>query len=124
MFLTFKTDVEHEIHGYEMGGEAYISKPFHPKHLQAVVHRILNNRLSLRDYYNSVLSSSDVYEGNAIDADDKKFIVQLTNIIEENITDEGLSLSFLCEKMFVSRMGLYRKIKDITQMTPSELSVR
>lgn len=120
VFLTFKTDVEHEIHGYEMGGEAYISKPFHPKHLQAVVHRILNNRLSLRDYYNSVLSSSDVYEGNAIDADDKKFIVQLTNIIEENITDEGLSLSFLCEKMFVSRMGLYRKIKDITQMTPSE----
>lgn len=29
-------------------------------------------------------------------------------------------MSFLCEKMFVSRMGLYRKIKDITQMTPSE----
>lgn len=120
VFLTFKTDVEHEIHGYEMGGEAYIPKPFHPKHLQAVVHRILNNRVSLRNYYNSVLSSSDVYEGNTIDADDKKFIVQLAGIIEQNITDENLSLNFLCEKMYVSRMGLYRKIKEITQMTPSE----
>lgn len=120
VFLTFKTDVEQEIHGYEMGGEAYIPKPFHPKHLQAIVHRILNNRLSLRDYYNSVISSSDVYEGNAIDADDKKFIVQLTKVIEENITDENLSLGFLCDKMYVSRMGLYRKIKEITQMTPSE----
>ena len=68
VFLSFKSDVEQEIRGYELGGDAYISKPFHPKHLLAVVHQILNNRLSLRDYYNSVISSSDVYEGNTIDA--------------------------------------------------------
>ena len=53
-------------------------------------------------------------------ADDKKFIVQLTRTIEENLVDENLSLNFLCDKMCVSRMGLYRKIKEITQMTPSE----
>lgn len=120
VFLSFKSDVEQEIRGYELGGDAYISKPFHPKHLLAVVHQILNNRLSLRDYYNSVISSSDVYEGNTIDADDKKFIVQLAGIIEENMTDENLSLNFLCDKMCVSRMSLYRKIREITQMTPSE----
>ena len=56
----FKSDGEQEIRGYELGGDAYSSKPFHPKHLLAVVHQILNNRLSLRDYYNSVISSSDV----------------------------------------------------------------
>lgn len=120
VFLSFKSDVEQEIRGYELGGDGYISKPFHPKHLLAVVHQILNNRISLRDYYNSVISSSDVYEGNTIDADDKKFIVQLAGIIEENMTDENLSLNFLCDKMCVSRMGLYRKIREITQMTPSE----
>ena len=120
VFLTFKTDVEQEIHGYELGGEAYISKPFHPKHLLAVVHRILTDRQSLRNYYNSAISTSDVYEGSTIDADDKKFIVQLTRTIEENLVDENLSLNFLCDKMCVSRMGLYRKIKEITQMTPSE----
>ena len=48
VFLSFKSDVEQEIRGYELGGDAYISKPFHPKHLLAVVHQILNNRLSLR----------------------------------------------------------------------------
>lgn len=120
VFLTFKNGVEHEIHGYEMGGEAYIYKPFHPRHLLAVVHRILNDRRSLKDYYNSAISTADVWEGNTVDADAKKFIVQLTSLIEENITDENLSLNFLCDKMFVSRMGLYRKITQITQMTPSE----
>lgn len=120
VFLAFKTDVEQEIHGYELGGDGYISKPFHPKHLQAVVQQILTNRRSLRSYYNSAISTADVYEGNTIDADDKKFIVQLTRIIEENLTDENLSLNFLCDKMCVSRMSLYRKIKEITQLTPSE----
>ena len=57
---------------------------------------------------------------STIDADDKKFIVQLAGIIEENMTDENLSLNFLCDKMCVSRMSLYRKIREITQMTPSE----
>lgn len=120
VFLAFKTDVEQEIHGYELGGDGYIAKPFHPKHLQAVVQQILTNRRSLRSYYNSAISTADVYEGNTIDADDKKFIVQLTRIIEENLTDENLSLNFLCDKMCVSRMSLYRKIKEITQTTPSE----
>ena len=120
VFLAFRTDVEQEIQGYELGGDGYIAKPFHPKHLLAVVQQILTNRRSLRSYYNSAISTADVYEGNTIDADDKKFIVQLTRIIEENLTDENLSLNFLCDKMCVSRMSLYRKIKEITQRTPSE----
>lgn len=120
VFLAFRTDVEQEISGYNLGSEAFIPKPFHPKQLLAVVRQILDNRRSLRTYFNSAISTSDIYEGNTIDVDDKKFIVQLTRTIEENLTDENLSLDFLCDKMCVSRMGLYRKIREITQMTPSE----
>ncbi len=120
VFLAFKADIEQEIRGYDLGSEAYILKPFHPKQLLARVRQILDNRRSLRHYYNSAISTSDVYEGNTIDVDDKKFIVQLTRTIEENLTDDNLSLNFLCDKMCVSRMGLYRKIREITQMTPSE----
>lgn len=120
VFLAFKADIEQEIRSYDLGSEAYILKPFHPKQLLARVRQILANRRSLRHYYNSAISTSDVYEGNTIDVDDKKFIVQLTRTIEENLTDDNLSLNFLCDKMCVSRMGLYRKIREITQMTPSE----
>jgi len=120
VFLAFKADIEQEIRGYDLGSEAYILKPFHSKQLLARVRQILDNRRSLRHYYNSAISTSDVYEGSTIDVDDKKFIVQLTRTIEENLTDEHLSLDVLCEKMCVSRMGLYRKIREITQKTPSE----
>lgn len=120
VFLAFKADIEQEIRGYDLGSEAYILKPFHPKQLLARVRQILDNRRSLRHYYNSAISTSDVYEGNTIDVDDKKFIVELTRTIEKHLTDDNLSLNFLCDKMCVSRMGLYRKIREITQMTPSE----
>lgn len=120
VFLTYKNDIEDKVCGYEMGGDAYIPKPFHPAHLKAVVHQLLASRSLLKEYYNSSLSTSDVYSGNVVDAEDKKFMVQLTKLIEDNMTDEHLSPEFICEKLFISHTQLYRKLKDISQMTPSE----
>ena len=120
IFLAFKTDIGEEIETYEMGSEVFIPKPFYPKHLKAVVHRILDSRSMLKDYYNSAISSSDIYDGTTVDAEDKKFLMQMTAIIEENITDENLSPNMICEKMATSRMQLYRKLKELTQQTPSE----
>lgn len=120
IFLAFKTDIGDEIETYEMGSEVFIPKPFYPKHLKAVVHRIMDNRSMLKDYYNSAISSTDMYEGEAVDTEDRKFLVQMTSIIEENISNEGLSPNLICEKMAISRMQLYRKLKELTKQTPSE----
>lgn len=120
IFLAFKTDITDEIKTYEMGCEVFIPKPFHPKHLIAVVHQILQNRTMLKDYYNSAISSTDIYEGEIVDSDDKKFLLQLSETIEQNITDENLSPVWLSEKMLMSRMQFYRKLKELTHQTPSE----
>jgi signal transduction histidine kinase/ligand-binding sensor domain-containing protein/DNA-binding response OmpR family regulator len=120
IFLTFKSDMENEVSSYELGSEAFIPKPFYTKHLIAVVHQILRNRSSLKDYYSSAISNRDVYEDTVVDSEDKKFIVQLTNLIEENMENENLSPDFICEKMFISKMQLYRRLKKIASATPSE----
>ena len=120
VFLTFKNNVETEINSYEIGVEAFLPKPFYPKQLKAVVSRILRNRQDLRQYYNSAISKTTVLNGKAVKEEDRKFIVQLTAVVEENMTDESMSANFLCEKMHVSRMSLYRKLKDIASVTPSE----
>lgn len=120
VFLTFKSDVVDQIEGTENGADAFISKPFHAKHLLAVVEHLLESRTGLKNFYNSTLSNSDVFEGNIVDSDDKKFLVKLTRLIEDNLTEEKLSLDFLSEKMFVSRVQLYRKIKTLTDKTPSD----
>lgn len=120
VFLTFKNNVETEINSYEIGVEAFLPKPFYPKQLKAVVSRILRNRQDLRQYYNSAISKTTVLNGKAVKEEDRKFIVQLTAVVEENMTDESMSANFLCDKMHVSRMSLYRKLKDIASVTPSE----
>ena len=120
VFLAFKTDIEDEVETYEMGSEVFIPKPFYPKHLKAVVHSILDSRSLLKDYYNSALSSTDLYDGCAVDSQDKKFLMDITSAIEENITDEELSQNWLCERLSISRMQLYRKLKGLTGQTPSE----
>lgn len=120
VFLTFKTDIESELKVLEMGGDAFIHKPFHRKQLITVVRNILYKRTSLKTYYSSMQSNLEVLNGVQMAHEDKDFICRLTDCVEKNISDDALSLDFLAEKMAISKMTLYRKIKDITGQTPSE----
>ena len=120
VLLTFKTEIENEVKGYEMGSDAFIPKPFYPKHLKAVVDRLLSSRMTLREYYNSALSNQEVLEGNVVNAEDKQFIVRLTQFVEASLSDEKLDIDFLCENLNVSKMFLYRKLKSTLQMSPNE----
>jgi signal transduction histidine kinase/DNA-binding response OmpR family regulator/sugar lactone lactonase YvrE len=120
VFLTFKDDVDFNIRGREIGADAYLQKPFHPKLLVSVVRQILSSRVSLKNYYGSVVSSADMFEGKKMDAADKAFLVNLTKIIESNLSDPEISLDDLYSKMGTSRSNMYRKLKELTGMSPSQ----
>ena len=51
---------------------------------------------------------------------DKKFLAKLTQIIEQNIDKEDLSVDELGQKIGISRVHLYRKIKKLTDLSVSE----
>lgn len=119
VILAFKTDVENEVNSYNLGSEAFISKPFLPQQLTAIVGSVLKNRSSLKDYYNSAAADMDLFQGTAMNSKEKAFISSFIRIVEENITDD-LSPAFVAEKMCISEMTLYRRIKDIVDRKPSE----
>lgn len=120
VFLTFKDDIEMRINSSELGGEAFIPKPFYPKYLKSVVYRILSDRNTLKDYYSSVRSSTDIYKDKAVNVEDKRFMLKITDLVEKNLTDEHLSPSFLSESLNISKVQLYRKMKEISDVTPGE----
>lgn len=119
IILTFNAGEEDQVRGYQLGVDAFISKPFTPKHLKAVVGSVLGNQTLMREFYNSSISSKDVFQSKVINAEDKDFMLRLTKIVDDNISDENLSLDFLCSQMAVSRIQLYRKLKDITGSSPT-----
>ena len=119
VFLTSKSAMDDHIQGYEQGVEAYIPKPFHPKHLQAVIDRIVRDRQSLKSYYNSPLAHSDLYEGTYVDEEDKHFMMAFTNMAERSFSEET-DLDAMAEAFAMSRIQLHRKVKELTGTSPGE----
>jgi AraC-like DNA-binding protein len=50
-----------------------------------------------------------------------RFVTQFRELLEERLADSSLSVEALGEELGVSRVQLYRRIKNTTQCTPTEL---
>lgn len=120
VILSSKITVEDQIDGLSSGADAYLSKPFNMKHLEILVDRLLENKFKLQTYFNSPINQVDYLDGKVMDKDAKEFLEKLNEIIEENLDNEELNPDFLSMKLFISRIQLYRKLKNLTGKSPSE----
>ncbi len=120
IMLTSRSAVESYIEGLEEGADMYISKPFHPAYLLAAVDRVLGNKDVMKEYMQSPMAYTEQYKGRVVDRLDKEFIDKLVGVLQQNIANEEFSLEMLANELAVSRVQLYRKIKQLAQQTPSE----
>ncbi|MEB0260091.1 MULTISPECIES: two-component regulator propeller domain-containing protein [unclassified Mucilaginibacter] len=119
VLLSARATIQHMTEGYSCGADAYIPKPFQTEHLLVRIQKLLEYRSRLHQLFNNgnvaaQLDSKDVSES------DKKFIEKVTRVIEENI-DQELDGAFLENALHLSKIQLYRKIKSLSDMTPTEL---
>lgn len=120
ILLSSKSTIESQIEGLEVGADAYLSKPFHPRHLEALIDSLLHRNKAVLDYSESIYAALEQYEGKFIHKEDKETMLHITNIIHNNIDSESLSLDFIASETALSKMQLYRKIKEIIGQTPTE----
>lgn len=120
ILLTSKSSIESRIDGLESGADMYIAKPFNPAYLQAAVDRVLSNKTAVREYLESPRAYTDQFMGRSISREDKEFIDKLMNILHRNLSNEDFSLEILANELAMSRVSLYRKIKELIKQTPSE----
>lgn len=119
ILLTALSAVQTRIRGLESGADAYISKPFSMDFILAQIDNLLSNRRHVMEYYaSSPLSHLKTIAHNKTDED---FIKKLDEIIGKNMTDTNLSVESLADILHMSRSTLYRKIKDISNLSPNEL---
>ncbi|MDN5296314.1 MAG: hypothetical protein PWQ71_420 [Bacteroidota bacterium] len=120
ILLSSKSTVESQIEGFESGADAYINKPFNFRHLEVIVKSLLHKKEVLEEYSNSPSSALEQYEGSFIHKEDKDIILNITKVIYDNIDNEELTIDFIANETAISKMQLYRKIKEITKKTPTE----
>ncbi|WP_394351870.1 substrate-binding domain-containing protein [Spirosoma agri] len=112
ILLTAKGQMEQRIEGTRAGADAYITKPFNTTYLLETLRTILLNREKWqRRYASDFLSTTSA--GNR---EDKKFLNELTVLIEQNLSDPAFGVEKLSREMGLSRVQLYRKVQALLDM--------
>jgi len=119
ILLTAKDTLQSKLQGLELGADAYIEKPFSPKHLKMQIANLLANRNKIKEYF----ANSPFAHLNSIahTKEDEKFLEKLNDIILEHIQETELDVERLAKYLNMSRPTFYRKIKAISDLTPNEL---
>jgi YesN/AraC family two-component response regulator len=118
IMLTAKATVESRIEGLETGADAYMTKPFNMQELQTRLKSLIEQRKILRERFGkeTELGPSDI----AVTSVDEKFLTKAIQIIEDNLGDCDFDVTAMTGEIGMSRMQLFRKLKALTNQTPSE----
>lgn len=119
ILLTAKTTEEDKIRGYQTGADAYISKPFKMELLLSRIYNLFRSRKSLiKNFTNS--HESVQLKTITYTSIDEKLMKKAVEIVELNIANEDFNFNKFVDEMGVSKSMLYRKIKVLTGMAPSD----
>lgn len=119
VLLTGKSDMDDKVAALENGADVYIEKPFSPAYLSAQVRSLLQNRFRLKEHFTRQPFAG--ITSLAHTKADERFLAALQAQIEEHIADPFLDIEYLAASLHMSRTTLYRKIKEISDLTPAEI---
>jgi len=128
VLLTAKSSDRDRIDGLERGADAYLGKPFDRRELRAVVVGLLarQKRLEARGgFVTGAAKSADrdrpAWAGDDLTGHQRAFVERLQSVLDERLDDEELGVDALAGALGQSRATLYRKLKECTGRSPSEL---
>ena len=120
--LLITANLSHHIHinSFEVGADAYITKPFKADLLLSRIYNLLRSREKLFDYYMNKFKSGNVYEKRSLNKDEE-FLIKVNGLIHENLNNPDFSITLLHEALGISRTVFYNKIKSLTNYSPIDL---
>lgn len=118
ILLTANSAAEQIVSGYEIGADAYVTKPFDMSIIKAQISRMIRNRELIREKYMTQNFMVEVSTSN-ISRDDE-FIIKLRQLLENNLSETDFNVKKLSNNLNISTTHLYRKLKALTGLSPVE----
>ena len=118
ILLTAKNADDQVIAGYNLGADAYVTKPFDINLILTQISRLIKNRELIREKYITQNFMVEVSKTNP--SKDDKFILGVRAILEENISDSDFNVKKLSSQLNISTTQMYRKLKVLTGYSPVE----
>ncbi len=118
VLVTAKVAVESQVEGLDKGADAYVTKPFQPAYLLALVKSLLENREKLRRQLGTATTTEDIAP-EALSPRDAAFMQELYDLMEKELANADLDIVRMTEMMKISRTKFYYKVKGLTGENPS-----
>ena len=118
ILLTAKATVGDQVEGLDCGADAYVTKPFEPQYLLALIQSQLKNREKIRAILSEATDVEDLEE-DALSPQDSAFMNELYQLMEKELSNSELDVSRMTELLHISRTKFYYKVKGLTGENPS-----
>jgi len=117
ILVTAKIGVSNEVEGLESGADAYVTKPFDPMYMLALIKSIIKNRELVKG---ELVKSTEIGEvdNHLLSSQDKDFMSKLYRIMERELSNAELNIQEVSNELCVSRTKLFYKTKSLTGMSP------
>lgn len=121
VLLTAKTREEDNLEGLNCGADAYLTKPFSIEILRRTVQNIIHNRKLLQNKFGGSQTQEKRVQKLHVESPDERLLNRVMKVINDNMANPDLSVDMLAEKVGISRVHLYRKLKELTNQSASDL---
>lgn len=118
ILLTAKNNKETELESIHLNIDAFIAKPFEPEILLSRIEQLLASKQQMEAKARiEVISTPKAIKAVSYD---EKFLSHITQLIEDHIADSDLNVNALCQLSGINNKQIYRKLKQLTGMSPVE----
>ena len=118
ILVTAKTTIDDQVEGLNTGADAYVTKPFDPAYLLALIKSQLKNREKVRSLL-STATQTDKIDENMLTPQDNAFMTELYQLMEKELSNPELDIAHMTEMLHISRTKFYYKVKGLTGENPS-----
>jgi len=118
ILLTAKNTMESIKEGLEAGADEYMVKPFNTEILKTRVEKLLQMRKNLEYHYGK--EANFEMPDIEITSHDDKLMKKINDVITNNLADERLNVTFLCNEVGISRVHLNRKMRELINISAQD----
>ena len=117
VLVTAKGATKDQVEGLNAGADAYVTKPFDPVYLQALIKSQLSNREKVRNLLARSTQTDNIGK-DMLSPQDEAFMSDLYRAMGEELSNTELDSARLAATLKISRSKFYYKVKGLTGENP------
>lgn len=116
ILITAKSEVAEQVEGLDSGANAYVSKPFDPRYLKALVRNLLEQKEKIRRLLSE--GEPERTSDGQLSEQDRHFMDEMYDFLEKHLSDQDLNVSTVSHALLISNSKFNYKLKELTGETP------